>query len=169
MDDWLSQFLKGATGLGPYTDPSAGYFMQDPIRNVKPVVQNLPTEITAGATNPPALDAPVASSYAPTPSPTTMPAERPTLDDGTPFVGPLQSDAGPATPSSGFDASKLLAGLKGVQAPKPVDVVKPSTPAAPVRTPIQSGEFLALLNALGHPVAPQPRPGLGALIGTGRY
>lgn len=68
----------------------------------------------------------------------------------------------------------ILDSLKGVQAmPKP-DVVKPSSPAVPHTAPIQAGELMAMLRALGPQAGMMPRPmTLGQDIAlrqpTGRY
>lgn len=63
------------------------------------------------------------------------------------------------------DRNNFLAGLRGVQAPKPPDVVKPSTPSVPVQRPIQGGDFLALLNSLSMPRTPLRPTTLGGSIG----
>lgn len=101
----------------------------------------------------------------------------PILPSTTPGVGgeaaPAGLDgstAGADAPTGGFNSNNFMAGLRGVQAPKAPDVVKPGTAAPPVQRPIQSGEFLALLNALSAPrVAPQRPTTLGGALGTGRY
>lgn len=85
----------------------------------------------------------------------------------SPYQTPNSLGAALAPSSS---TSNILAGLKGVQAMGNPDVVKPSTPAAPQRSPIQSGEFLALLQSLSQPRQPmRPQQTLSQAIGTGRY
>src|SRR5215813_6151385 len=62
--------------------------------------------------------------------------------------GVVGNTAGGDQSKSGFNADKLVAGLRGAAAPKAPDVVKPSTPALPRQTAIQQGEFMNLLNSL---------------------
>lgn len=73
----------------------------------------------------------------------------------------------------GMPGDKLVAALRGLQAPKPPDVVKPSTPAAPQARPIQGGDqIIQLLQQLSNPRAgmrPQVPTTLGGALGTGRY
>jgi hypothetical protein len=70
----------------------------------------------------------------------------------------------------GFSADKLVQGLRGASAPPRPDVVKPTSPGLPRQVPIQSGQFLQLLNSLSNPRVPPARPGtLGGALGIGRY
>lgn len=89
--------------------------------------------------------APVAGVPLPRPAP-GMPAVSGPPMDASSITAP---GAGSSPAAQGPD--KLLQTLRGVQAPKPPDVVKPSTPALPRPTPIQAGQLFAMLQALGQP------------------
>lgn len=107
-----------------------------------------------------------AGSTALTPAPGTAQA----LYQGTgeDWNGQVAAPGAPA--GGGFNSNNFLAGLRGVQAPKPPDVVKPTTPAAPQTKPIAGGELFALLNALSAPRTQTQMPvRLGQTLGTGRY
>lgn len=106
------------------------------------------------------------------PLPIPRPSSAPSTEVST--SGPLVAGGGSQMPPQGGDfSSKLIAGLRGVQAPPGRDVVKPSTPAAPRPTnAIRGGELFAVLQALSQPGGgQQPRliPTLGQSVGTGRY
>lgn len=68
---------------------------------------------------------------------------------------------------------RIAAALRGVTAPPPRDVVKPSTPAAPQMKSIQAGQLFALMDQLSNPayaqMTPQRSTTLGGALGTGRY
>lgn len=166
--DWLTQFFGGlnpmgsamAQGLsdGPMTSPASAPMM-------------------GGG----GWDEGGFSSLGQALEPTPIPRSRPQVESvGEPMnlnptdVGSATSVGGGGGPQQqpGQDfASKLVAGLRGVQAPAKPDVVKPSTPAAPRPTnAIRGGELFAILQALSQPQQ-QPRigPTLGQSVGIGRY
>lgn len=70
-------------------------------------------------------------------------------------------------------SNALVGALRGIASPPKPDVVKPSTPAAPMPRPIQGGDFFSLLQSMANPR--QPLAGsvrgrtLGDALGIGRY
>jgi hypothetical protein len=73
--------------------------------------------------------------------------------------------AAPAAPGAGAPGgqNRLLETLKGLAAPRPPDVVKPSTPHLPPLRPIEGGGLIQLMASLG--IAPKDVPGLKQSIG----
>lgn len=63
----------------------------------------------------------------------------------------------------GGGGNKLLEALKGAAAPRPPDVVKPSTPHLPPLRPIEGGGLVQLMASLG--ISPKDVPGLKQSIG----
>lgn len=59
--------------------------------------------------------------------------------------------------------NKLVEALKGAAAPRPPDVVKPSTPHLPPLRPIEGGGLVQLMASLG--ISPKDIPGLKQSIG----
>jgi len=110
-------------------------------------------------------------SSVPIPLPRPPQASGPIGPSTPPGVGAPQGPMPSGTPQAGGD--RLLAALRAIQAPKPPDVVKPSTPAAPTLRPIQSG-LGDLMSIMGGPGSGQASPYklpptlLAALGGGGR-
>jgi hypothetical protein len=85
-------------------------------------------------------------------------------------TGAAQAAAPATAAAAAAKGNPILDSLRGVTAPKPPDVVKPSTPAAPQLRPIQAGQLFQLLNELGNPRLAATRPTtLGGALGIGRY
>lgn len=100
----------------------------------------------------------------------------PTYGRGEPAFGNANVGGGGTMPSNatptagqapgGFlpgGGNKLLEALKGVAAPRPPDVVKPSTPHLPPLRPIEGGGLIQLMASLG--ISPKDVPGLKQSIG----
>lgn len=131
---------------------------------------------------PPApLDAPTAAaaSMPPSATPVPLPVPRPQPAKMEQFGPPIPPELGKSlepqattgqAAAQGQPGDKLLAALRGVQAPAKPDVVKPTSPAAPALKTVQGGDFLAMLQALSNPRRPMASPPtLGGALGIGRY
>lgn len=117
----------------------------------------------------------------PQPAPPTPPPATETLgaslEPGAPNGSPMDLRSlnqkrmgGTQTPPAGPQADKIVQALRGIQPPKPPDVVKPSTPPPPQLKQIQSGDLIALIQSLSNPRQPMQRPTtLGGALGIGRY
>ncbi len=181
----------GPTAPTPMMSPTGGVpFQQPPIPSPQPMMppspgvpyttQEPPNGGIVPSTTP--LDAngrPVPSlgaSLEPraTGSPAGLPVQagesESTMPPGARPASGLASVAAPMGTSIG---DRIAATLRGVQAPPPRDVVKPSTPAAPQMKSIQAGQLFALLDQLSNPaytqMTPQRSTTLGGAVGTGRY
>jgi hypothetical protein len=89
---------------------------------------------------------PLGASLEPVQEP-PVPLPTPKPDVGTTGGGAMAQAAGGQAMGR---VNPLLEALKGVKAPPPPDVVKPSTPAAPRLTPIKGGQdLIQMLMALG--------------------
>lgn len=157
-------------------DPFTGFLMPPDIAASKPILPTpspfgqlpgltggSPWDPVGGAPVPSAANPHVASGYTGFPE---VPQ-----GNGEEGGGVGASSAASGGAGAGGFSDKLLGALRGIKAPPPADVVKPSTPGLPRQTPIQGGQLLALLNQISNPNAvPPPRyQTLGGALGTGRY
>jgi len=196
--DWLLQLLSGlgpgaamgaeAPGLGaaanlvepnfgvPPTNPSA--LLPPTATPVAAPPMPMPRPAIAGQdmTPGPVADLGQGPVPIPMPRPSNIPSLGESLEPSGSGVGKPLDIRPPAQQAQGMApggpaGDKILAALKGVQAPPKPDVVKPSTPAAPMPKATQAGDFFALLQALSNPraAAGGPPMTLGGSLGTGRY
>jgi hypothetical protein len=122
-----------------------------------------------------------------TPAPVVAPAPQPqppapveslgaSLEPGAPAGSPMDIRSVAQKRMGGSQAmapqaDKIVQALRGIQPPKPPDVVKPSTPAGPHAVKqIHGGDLMALIQSLSNPRQPMQRPPtLGGALGIGRY
>lgn len=174
--DWLTQFLSGlpqgapgsfgGPGVGNWLNPSGG-----PNGTATPLATGAPLPHTIGNSMPPIAppEAALPEQGGGPPGQMLPPPGQP-LDLSPPgAVAPIGQSLQPGNPQQDF-SQKLLAGLRGVQAPPPRDVVKPTTPAAPRPTAqIQQGQLFNILSALSQRPQMRTPPTLGGAVGIGRY
>jgi hypothetical protein len=156
-DSWLTQLLSGGAGL---PNPSAGF----------PPMQGLDLPPAAAApVAPPGGNPWIPGGMSPMggPMPGRGAQDLPPEGPPAPPAGPTQL-AAPAAAGAGRQPD-LAALLRGVQAPKPPDVVKPSTPHAfSTRQTIHdpTPQIIQLLSAMGNPtINPRVPYGLASAIG----